>query len=976
MPVEGLGGIGAAYVPQGIRTSGRRSHIRPYLSSSPGLHMRVAHRTPQAIGQAVRRFFRTSSTRATALLIAATSLAAPMIGPAQAMAQDTAFGWTLPWDDASAATPDLSGWNRPIESDADRLIAGTDGHLYRGTERVRLFGFNITAGAQFPDRESAEKVAARLAKFGVNYVRIAQNSNLAPDGWLDRTTASTLDAEALGRLDYFIAQLRRRGIYVHLVLTQARRVYPADVPGFEPPRRGPVPEGWPNPPTGITQFFTPVIESNRNLARLILSHQNPYTGLTYAQDPTIAIVEVTNEDGLARIWRTGELDPIIDARSPHLRPLRAELQARWNHWLLRRYPSDAELRTAWGEGAPTGATPLLINGDFRQGTQAWQLYVRTGAQARYQVVPGVGPSENLPALQVSVGRAGSEGWHVMVQQDRVRVRAGQPYRIAFWARAERSGTKISVNLQQAQPPNRILVPRTTDVVLGDRWEQHEFVTETVASESNALLNFIVGYNAQTLWLAAVTLQEAPATGLRESESATAGTVPPFLQQDVGLRTLAAQRDWIAFLYDTEEAFFAEMRRLLSEELQVRSLLAGSQNSYSFPTIQTMFDLNLMHRYWSHPTFPGRPWDPDNWLVRNRSMTNAGREWNTLNEIAFYRVLGKPLLVDEYNHPQPNTFGAEGLPLIGTYAAFQDWDGIAGWSYFSSWQGRFPTADDWARSALRPEWFSMDSDPVKMLSAWLAAVVFRRGDVAPSVQTTAIPLTADLEREVARTRGLWRLHESVGAESTVRPFRQRVGLRIGPPAPQGERLPTAEQGAIVTDTAQVTWDTRRAGRGVVTANTPRTRMVIGFGGGMEFTLSDVTIRPGPTAQQGFGVWAVTAMDGTMPIARARRLIIVALGYAQNTGMRWRIYPNQALPGLPPEGSSITVGREWGGPPVMVEGVPARVSLPPSAGQVQAWALDERGQRKRPLEVRLEGGRPVVEIGPAYKTLWYEVEVGSR
>src|SRR5262249_18320832 len=178
-------------------------------------------------------------------------------------------------------------------------------------ERVRLFGFNLSEGAAFTDPSVGRRVAARLAKQGANYVRISQHSNLAPAGWLDPATAATLDHEALDRLDDFVAELRRNGIYVHLVLNHFRQAYPPPIPGFETTRWAP--KAWPLLGTGVTQFYTPLIAQNREVARQLLTHRNRRTGLRYADDPAIAIVEVTNEDGLVQTWREGSLDAIISA---------------------------------------------------------------------------------------------------------------------------------------------------------------------------------------------------------------------------------------------------------------------------------------------------------------------------------------------------------------------------------------------------------------------------------------------------------------------------------------------------------------------------------------------------------------------------------------------------------------------------------------------------------------------------------------
>jgi hypothetical protein len=355
------------------------------------------------------------------------------------------------------------------------------------------------------------------------------------------------------------------------------------------------------------------------------------------------------------------------------------------------------------------------------------------------------------------------------------------------------------------------------------------------------------------------------------------------------------------------------------------------------------------------------------------MVNARDDWNNLNRIAFRRWGGKPLVADEYNHPQPNTFAAEGFPLAAVYGSFQDWDGLAGWAYREGWVNHWLTQDEWARPLIRG-YFAIDMDPVKMLGGWLAAVLLRRGDITPGTHLVTVGLTDEQEQEIARTVGVGRDDEIIGSGAAQLPLLHRVVVQsVGAAAPRAEAPPG--DAPIVSDTGELTWDTHRAKRGVVTVNTPRSKLVIGYGGGIEFPLGDVVVQPKMTAQQGFGVWAVTALDGSAPISRAHRLIIVALGYSQNSAMGWKIYPDRDVTGPPPEDTAVTVGRRWGEPPVRAEGVPARITLPATRERVQVWALDARGQRMAALPVRVEDGRPVVEIGPAFRTLWYEVIIGE-
>ena len=60
--------------------------------------------------------------------------------------------------------------------------------------------------------------------------------------------------------------------------------------------------------------------------------------------------------------------------------------------------------------------------------------------------------------------------------------------------------------------------------------------------------------------------------------------------------------------------------------------------------------------------------------------------------------------------------------------------------------------------------------------------------------------------------------------------------------------------------------------------------------------------------------------------------------------------------------------------MNEGIPATITLPAPAARTTCRALDERGKPKADLPVTADAdGHAVVAIGPAYRTVWYEIAV---
>jgi hypothetical protein len=240
------------------------------------------------------------------------------------------FSFVLPWNDAAVSATNVSTWlDAPAGRDGFATVK--DGHLFASGKRLRLFGVNLGGGACFPSHEAAEMVAGRLAKFGVNCVRFVDfDGGPAPAGiWNQEQTA--FEAAQLDRLDYFIAQLKTRGIYVDLVL-HSGRAYP-DRPASD--KTG-------NPPddAGVDNFSQKLIALQKEYARELLTHVNPYTKAAYFDEPAIALIEINHESSLIALWHSGGLDKIAA-------PYRAELTALWTEWLRKKYGDEQTVSAAW-----------------------------------------------------------------------------------------------------------------------------------------------------------------------------------------------------------------------------------------------------------------------------------------------------------------------------------------------------------------------------------------------------------------------------------------------------------------------------------------------------------------------------------------------------------------------------------------------------------------------------------------------------
>ena len=178
----------------------------------------------------------------------------------------------------------------------DGRIRVEGGHFVNDKGRVKLHATNLTGPANFPTHEEADRLAARLARFGINCVRLHYFDNsygtfMLPkeQGILDESgeTRRKLDPERRDRQDYLIAQFKKRGIYVNVNLHVARHLGPADG----------IPHGATDRNKGFNQFYPPLIALQKEYAKELLSHVNPYTGMSYLKDPVVAVVERNNEEG-------------------------------------------------------------------------------------------------------------------------------------------------------------------------------------------------------------------------------------------------------------------------------------------------------------------------------------------------------------------------------------------------------------------------------------------------------------------------------------------------------------------------------------------------------------------------------------------------------------------------------------------------------------------------------------------------------
>lgn len=846
--------------------------------------------------------------------------------------------FVLPYDDASEGITQFGNrLNHKPAGVAGTVSVDAQGHFQAGGERIRFWGVNITGASVFPSHADAERVAARLAKFGVNVVRFHHmENNWGGPSLIDYSQGNSrnLHAANLEKLDYFVAQLKAQGIYVNFNLLTSREYMPEDGLPAEISQLN-----WKQ--RHILGYILPAQRAlEKEHAASLLTHLNPYTGLSYAADPAVAFVEVNNENSVYQQYFDGSVD---DWPETFIAPLRGA----WNAWLATQYADSAALEAGWGAVDEPPGTEMLVNGNFSSGLSNWSLEQHSGAQAN----GATGTYDGRAGLRIMVTQTGAADWNVQMNQSGLDFSSDRIYTLSFRAKAD-AHNQISVGIQQAYNPWGTYESNTYP--LSNVWQEYTLTFIADFTDDNVRVNFSgLGAMTGSVYLADVSLRPGGSLGeLPAGQTLEAGNIE--VNRHSERYTGDRAQDWVRFLLTLEQDYWVDMRDYLKNDLGFQGLTAGTIVSLSPPSIQQQFDLIDGHAYWRHPVFPGVDWDAENWTVQNDSMINSTD--NTLHGLSNLRVAGKPYTVSEYQHSMPNSYAAEAALLIAAYGALQDWDGIYLFTYEAG-------ADGWG-SDYFSGYFQTNFNPGAMANAAVAANLFRRFDIDAALEQVLLNFPPQTELDLIAARGAaWSV--SGGQQLDTPPgtgLVHRLALDTSAtPAGVDQAPPLSSVGLLQSDTGQLLWDRRDASAGVVSIDTARSKGVLGFIEGRRFELGAIALEIGQL-QLNWATLSVTAQAGSLEdFTEPSSMLVVATGRTENTDMQWK------------DASRTSVGSNWGRAPTLIEVVPFALELPVASSRVQAWALNETGQRAAELAVEaIAGGSRIVANGGA-DTLWYEISV---
>ena len=236
------------------------------------------------------------------------------------------FAFEPPPDPFGAAALDLRDLNDAFAGEQGFIKAKGNSFVYEKTGTpVRFWAVNVGHGMLNKDGASLDRLARHLAKIGVNMVRL--------HGPLWREDDITqLDQAKLAKVHRLVAALKRQGIYLALSSYFPAWLQPKDVRGLD---------GYHGDQKAFAlSFFNRRVQDlQKGWWEALLRTNNPYTKLKLVDDPTLAFIEIQNEDSMF-FWT---FKPYQDVPGPQMEVL----EGLFGDWLKTKYGGVVNAFAHW-----------------------------------------------------------------------------------------------------------------------------------------------------------------------------------------------------------------------------------------------------------------------------------------------------------------------------------------------------------------------------------------------------------------------------------------------------------------------------------------------------------------------------------------------------------------------------------------------------------------------------------------------------
>src|SRR3546814_4785676 len=209
-----------------------------------------------------------------------------------------------------------------------------------------------------------------------------------------------------------------------------------------------------------------------------------------------------------------------------------------------------------------------------------------------------------------------------------------------------------------------------------------------------------------------------------------------------------------------------------------------------------------------------------------------------------------------------------IPILASYAALQDWDGIFFYTFETKISGKW--------TPMIGDHFDMTLDPVKMAQMPAGAMIFLRGDVSAAKEVMTRSYSTDQISEASRMPRAAMPYYTPGFDMKLPLVHgSRVScLDCKPRLP----APLPEMDPIGSDTGELRWQTDNRKGGQVTINTPRSQALVGFVSANEKVQ---TRNLSADIANTFATITLSSLDDK-PLNLSDRMLLTTTGKVENTG----------------------------------------------------------------------------------------------
>ncbi|MCU7511399.1 MAG: carbohydrate binding domain-containing protein [Bacteroidota bacterium] len=816
----------------------------------------------------------------------------------------------MPSNDTSSGAFLPSFPAKPI-SGQDFVSINSEGNFSVNGTPIRFWGTNLAGNAPFPDKDKAYYIAGRMRKLGINLVRIHQID--APTNlrsiFYGMPSSRQLNLRNIDYMDKLISELKKNGIYVNMNLNVVRKFMNTD--GIVDA------DSLQHFAKGFTIFAPEIVALEKEYAMELLTHINPYTGLSLAEDPVMAMVELINENSLYTMWRQNELKPFAQGG---ILPVSYNkmLDTMYCSFLLKKYGSTENLQAAWSNGTSQADTGnLIINGDFENSSNAnWYMELHSGALATIGRET-IDPYEGKMSAKITVSTVTGTDWHIQFEQTGFSLKKDSVYVVEFMARADSMRLIGATVMRNNSPYNGY---GSKDFRLSTKWQQYSFsirATEDNAAQSRLSINF--KNNKGFFYFDNIKVIPTKPKGLLAGETLENKTVRRIDYNDAYGYSAKRVKDMSEFYIKLQDDFYSGMRSYLKDQLKVRVPIIGT-NSNSGPgdlISQAKYDYMDNHAYWQHPVFPGVAWSQTDWYVDNTPMVKA-LDGGTMTQLfGGIAMLGKPYTVSEYSHPFPNIYQTEMMLFTSAYLSFHNADAIEFFDYNASLD---------FDSDFIAKHFDNSRNPALMSLYPSCALAFRNSYISKARETIKINYSPDFVYSIpaGSKAAPWGISFYPTELSFIHSIRNESFSSQA--ATDFSTLPAAPQSPYRTDTDEILFDPQK---GILTVSAPK------FIGATGFLNSNAGVKAGLmeiTSADGFGTITWVSLTGDS-LAGAKKSLITLSSKAQNMGMIWD--------------GTTTVHNDWGHAPTMICPLSLSLRLNINADSLRVTALDVYGNPVKSL-----------------------------